>query len=61
MRARQLFSVAVLVVAPVAASAQITPELIRARTEREWTIKAEKMRRHMLPLMRSTTSTCGSS
>jgi methionine aminopeptidase len=34
------------------ASAQITPELIRARTEREWTIKAEKMRQHLLPLMR---------
>jgi methionine aminopeptidase len=35
-----------------AASAQITPELIRERTEREWTLKADKMRRHLLPLMR---------
>ena len=26
------------------ARAQITPDLIRARTEREWTVKAEKMR-----------------
>ncbi len=34
------------------AFAQPTPELIRARTEREWTIKADKMRRHLLPLMR---------
>ena len=34
------------------ALAQPTPELIRARTEREWTIKADKMRRHLLPLMR---------
>jgi methionine aminopeptidase len=34
------------------ASAQITPDLIRERTEREWTIKAEKMRLHLLPLMR---------
>ena len=32
---------------------QITPELIRARTEREWSVKAEKMRRHLLPLMRA--------
>ena len=34
------------------ALAQPTPELIRARTEREWTIKADKMRRHLLPIMR---------
>ena len=32
---------------------QLTPELIRARTEREWDVKAEKMRRHLLPLMRA--------
>ncbi|HIE93784.1 MAG TPA: M24 family metallopeptidase [Acidobacteria bacterium] len=32
--------------------AQITPELVRERTEREWTLKADKMRRHLLPLMR---------
>ena len=37
---------------PVVAQGQITPELVRARTEREWTLKAEKMRRHLLPLMR---------
>ena len=41
-----------LLALPVTAVAQITPELIRERTEREWTIKAEKMRRHLLPLMR---------
>ena len=43
--------VATAVVSP--ARAQITPELIRARTEREWDVKAEKMRRHLLPLMRA--------
>ena len=32
--------------------AQLSPELIRERTEREWDVKAEKMRRHLLPLMR---------
>ena len=32
--------------------AQLTPELLRTRTEREWIVKAEKMRRHLLPLMR---------
>ena len=32
---------------------QITPELIRDRTEREWIVKAEKMRQHLLPLMRA--------
>ncbi len=41
-----------LLATPLFSAAQITPELIRARTEREWTIKAEKMRRHLLPLMR---------
>ena len=50
--ARQLTAVAVLLTAPVAAVAQIAPDLIRERTEREWTIKAEKMHRHLLPLMR---------
>jgi Xaa-Pro aminopeptidase len=39
-----------LLAGPVAA--QVTPELIRERTEREWSLKAEKMRRHLLPLMR---------
>ena len=34
-------------------AAQITPELARARTEREWEVKADKMRRHLLPVMRS--------
>ncbi len=50
--AGRLFLVAATLGAPLAASAQITPELIRERTEREWTIKAEKMHRHLLPLMR---------
>ena len=35
------------------AGAQITPQLVRERTEREWDVKAEKMRRHLLPLMRA--------
>lgn len=30
----------------------LTPELERARTEREWTLKADKMRRHLIPTMR---------
>ena len=52
-RARHLLCVSALLLAtPVAATAQITPDLIRERTEREWTIKAEKMRRYLLPLMR---------
>ena len=38
--------------APVFVLAQVTPELIRARTEREWTVKAEKMHQYLLPLMR---------
>ena len=42
---------AVLAAAP--AGAQLTPELVRERTEREWTVKAEKMRTHLLPLMRA--------
>jgi len=46
-----LISLAILTGA-VSARAQISPELIRARTEREWTIKADKMRQHLLPLMR---------
>ena len=32
---------------------QLSPTLIRERTEREWDVKAEKMRRHLLPLMRA--------
>ena len=50
---RLLLVASVLVLATaVPGAAQITPELIRERTEREWTIKADKMRRHLLPLMR---------
>lgn len=30
----------------------ITPAGVRARTEQEWTLKAAKMRQHLLPLMR---------
>ena len=41
-----------IVVMPVFTQAQVTPELVRTRTEREWTVKAEKMRQHLLPLMR---------
>ena len=33
--------------------AQITPALVRARTEREWTVKAEKMSQHLLPAMQA--------
>ena len=52
-RTRRLLSIfALLLVTATSSAAQITPELIRERTEREWTIKAEKMRRHLLPLMR---------
>ena len=51
LRRVSLVGVLVLVMGAPAA-AQPTPELIRARTEREWTIKADKMRRHLLPLMR---------
>lgn len=48
-----LFLAGVLVLAAgAAAEAQPAPELIRARAEREWTVKADKMRRRLLPLMR---------
>ena len=30
----------------------LAPRAIRARTEREWSVKAAKMREHLLPLMR---------
>ena len=30
----------------------LTPAGVRARTEREWSVKAAKMRQHLLPLMR---------
>ena len=41
-----------LVPAATPAAAQLTPELVRERTEREWAVKAEKMRTRLLPLMR---------
>lgn len=31
---------------------RLTPELERSRTEREWTLKADKMRQHLIPTMR---------
>jgi hypothetical protein len=34
------------------ASDPLSPAAVRARTEREWTVKADKMRKHLLPLMR---------
>ena len=53
---RRLLSVLLLaltfVAVPRVATSQLTPELIRARTEREWTLKVEKMREHLLPVMR---------
>ena len=30
----------------------LSPAAVRARVEREWTVKADKMRKHLLPLMR---------
>ena len=30
----------------------LSPAAVRARVEREWTVKADKMRQHLLPLMR---------
>ncbi len=51
---RQLaLTLAVVAALAVGVHAQITPELIRQRTEREWDVKAEKMREHLLPLMRA--------
>lgn len=35
-----------------AAPEAITPATVRERTELEWSLKADKMRRHLLPLMR---------
>lgn len=49
---RVLAPLLLVVVTSTPAAAQITPELIRERTEREWSLKAEKMRQHLLPLMR---------
>ena len=31
----------------------ITPASVREHTEREWTLKADKMRRHLIPAMRA--------
>lgn len=42
----------VFITTSAVASAQITPELIRERTEREWDVKADKMGAHLLRLMR---------
>ena len=47
-----LVIVARLLVTGTSAAVQVTPESIRGRTEREWAIKAEKMRWHLLPLTR---------
>jgi len=43
---------ALLIARTPGAVAQVTSDLIRERTEREWTLKAEKMHQHLLPLMR---------
>ena len=52
MRIRPAVVSLLLLACAVLARAQITPELIRERTEREWDVKAEKMRMHLQPLMR---------
>lgn len=31
----------------------LSPAVVRARTEQEWTLKADKMRRHLIPTMRA--------
>lgn len=46
-------ALAALGAAPPAAAGQPSPELLRERTEREWDVKADKMRRRLLPLMRA--------
>lgn len=38
---------------PAAPTDGLTPAAERARTEREWTLKADKMRRHLIPTMRT--------
>lgn len=48
----RLLVAAILIGAPLSAIDHLSPALIRARTEREWTVKAEKMRAHLQPLMR---------
>jgi hypothetical protein len=37
---------------PASAPDPLSPAVVRDRTEREWTVKAAKMRQHLLPLMR---------
>jgi hypothetical protein len=37
---------------PAPSTGAITPAAVRARTEREWSVKAAKMKQHLLPLMR---------
>lgn len=49
---RHLCGPLLVVALATSALAQPTPDLVRARTEREWTVKAEKMRLHLQPLMR---------
>ena len=49
---RALALTAFVVLAPSLAGAQLSPELVRERSEREWAVKAEKMHEHLLPLMR---------
>ena len=41
---------ALLLVTAGSVQAQVTPELIRERTEREWTVKAQKSRREVCGL-----------
>ena len=50
---RTLISVLLFAATTAAVWAQVTPELIRERTELEWDVKVDKMRRHLLPLMRA--------
>ena len=52
MPRRYPFVVLFLLFLAIPAPAQITPELVRERTEREWDVKAEKMRTELQPLMR---------
>jgi len=51
---RLLRQTLLLVLAGVTVAAQqtVNPDLVRERTEREWRVKAEKMRQHLQPLMR---------
>ena len=37
---------------PSGSAEALTASGVRARTEREWSVKAAKMRQHLLPLMR---------